>query len=40
MPWLTDTSPAVTEETWDAMTGVNLRSGFFLARGRQAWVRR
>jgi NAD(P)-dependent dehydrogenase (short-subunit alcohol dehydrogenase family) len=22
----------VTEETWDAMTGVNLRSGFFLAR--------
>ena len=22
----------VSEETWDAMTGVNLRSGFFLAR--------
>ena len=28
----TDTPLAVTEETWDAMTGVNLRSGFFLAR--------
>ncbi len=32
-----DTPLTVTEETWDAMTGVNLRSGFFLAReiGRQ-----
>src|SRR5262249_54034260 len=28
----TDTPLSVTEETWDAMTGVNLRSGFFLAR--------
>jgi NAD(P)-dependent dehydrogenase (short-subunit alcohol dehydrogenase family) len=28
----TDTPLAVSEETWDAMTGVNLRSGFFLAR--------
>lgn len=28
----TDTPLTVTEETWDAMTGVNLRSGFFLAR--------
>jgi NAD(P)-dependent dehydrogenase (short-subunit alcohol dehydrogenase family) len=27
-----DTPLSVTEETWDAMTGVNLRSGFFLAR--------
>jgi NAD(P)-dependent dehydrogenase (short-subunit alcohol dehydrogenase family) len=27
-----DTPLNVTEETWDAMTGVNLRSGFFLAR--------
>ncbi len=32
-----DTPLTVSEETWDAMTGVNLRSGFFLAReiGRQ-----
>src|SRR6185312_17496830 len=28
----TDTPLAVDEESWDAMTGVNLRSGFFLAR--------
>lgn len=28
----TDTPLTVSEETWDAMTGVNLRSGFFLAR--------
>jgi 3-oxoacyl-[acyl-carrier protein] reductase len=28
----TDTPLTVTEETWDAMTGVNLRAGFFLAR--------
>lgn len=28
----TDTPLKVTEETWDAMTGINLRSGFFLAR--------
>ncbi len=27
-----DTPLAVTEATWDAMTDVNLRSGFFLAR--------
>lgn len=27
-----DTPLNVTEETWDAMTGINLRSGFFLAR--------
>jgi NAD(P)-dependent dehydrogenase (short-subunit alcohol dehydrogenase family) len=27
-----DTPLSVTEETWDAMTGINLRSGFFLAR--------
>ncbi len=27
-----DTSLSVSETTWDAMTGVNLRSGFFLAR--------
>jgi len=27
-----DTPLRVSEETWDAMTGVNLRSGFFLAR--------
>jgi NAD(P)-dependent dehydrogenase (short-subunit alcohol dehydrogenase family) len=27
-----DTPLTVSEETWDAMTGVNLRSGFFLAR--------
>jgi NAD(P)-dependent dehydrogenase (short-subunit alcohol dehydrogenase family) len=27
-----DTPLSVSEETWDAMTGVNLRSGFFLAR--------
>ena len=27
-----DTPLSVDEETWDAMTGVNLRSGFFLAR--------
>jgi alkyl hydroperoxide reductase subunit AhpC/NAD(P)-dependent dehydrogenase (short-subunit alcohol dehydrogenase family) len=27
-----DTPLAVSETTWDAMTGVNLRSGFFLAR--------
>ena len=27
-----DTPLAVSEATWDAMTGVNLRSGFFLAR--------
>jgi NAD(P)-dependent dehydrogenase (short-subunit alcohol dehydrogenase family) len=27
-----DTPLTVTEETWDTMTGVNLRSGFFLAR--------
>ena len=28
----TDTALSVSEETWDAMTGVNLRAGFFLAR--------
>jgi NAD(P)-dependent dehydrogenase (short-subunit alcohol dehydrogenase family) len=28
----TDTPLAVSEETWDAMTSINLRSGFFLAR--------
>jgi NAD(P)-dependent dehydrogenase (short-subunit alcohol dehydrogenase family) len=28
----TDTPMTVSEETWDAMTGVNLRAGFFLAR--------
>ncbi len=28
----TDTPLTVSEDTWDAMTGVNLRSGFFLAR--------
>ncbi len=28
----TDTPLTVSEETWDAMTEVNLRSGFFLAR--------
>ena len=28
-----DTPLEVSEETWDTMTGVNLRSGFFLARG-------
>ena len=28
----TDTPLAVTEETWDGMTNINLRSGFFLAR--------
>ncbi|MBS0224332.1 MAG: SDR family oxidoreductase [Proteobacteria bacterium] len=28
----TDTPLTVSEETWDAMTGINLRSGFFLAR--------
>ena len=28
----TDTPFTVSEETWDAMTGVNLRAGFFLAR--------
>ena len=27
-----DTPLTVSEETWDTMTGVNLRSGFFLAR--------
>lgn len=27
-----DTPLNVSEETWDAMTGINLRSGFFLAR--------
>jgi NAD(P)-dependent dehydrogenase (short-subunit alcohol dehydrogenase family) len=27
-----DTPLTVSEETWDAMTGVNLRSGFFLSR--------
>lgn len=27
-----DTPLTVSEETWDAMTGINLRSGFFLAR--------
>jgi len=27
-----DTPLAVSEETWDAMTDINLRSGFFLAR--------
>ena len=27
-----DTALSVTEATWDAMTDVNLRSGFFLAR--------
>lgn len=27
-----DNPLAVSEETWDAMTGINLRSGFFLAR--------
>jgi NAD(P)-dependent dehydrogenase (short-subunit alcohol dehydrogenase family) len=27
-----DTPLSVSEETWDAMTDVNLRSGFFLAR--------
>ena len=29
----TDSPLVVDEETWDAMTGINLRSGFFLARG-------
>ena len=28
----TDTPLSVSEETWDAMTGINLRAGFFLAR--------
>jgi NAD(P)-dependent dehydrogenase (short-subunit alcohol dehydrogenase family) len=28
----TDTPLSVTEQTWDSMTGINLRSGFFLAR--------
>ena len=28
-----DSPLVVDEETWDAMTGINLRSGFFLARG-------
>jgi NAD(P)-dependent dehydrogenase (short-subunit alcohol dehydrogenase family) len=28
-----DSPLTVSEETWDAMTGINLRSGFFLARG-------
>lgn len=28
----TDTPLSVSEETWDAMTGVNLRAGFLLAR--------
>jgi NAD(P)-dependent dehydrogenase (short-subunit alcohol dehydrogenase family) len=27
-----DSALTVSEETWDAMTGINLRSGFFLAR--------
>lgn len=27
-----DTPLTVSEETWDTMTGINLRSGFFLAR--------
>lgn len=27
-----DTPLSVSEETWDTMTGINLRSGFFLAR--------
>lgn len=27
-----DTPLSVSEETWDSMTGINLRSGFFLAR--------
>jgi NAD(P)-dependent dehydrogenase (short-subunit alcohol dehydrogenase family) len=27
-----DTPLSVSEATWDAMTGINLRSGFFLAR--------
>ena len=27
-----DSPLKVSEETWDAMTGINLRSGFFLAR--------
>jgi NAD(P)-dependent dehydrogenase (short-subunit alcohol dehydrogenase family) len=27
-----DTPLSVSEETWDAMTGINLRAGFFLAR--------
>ncbi|MFO1081751.1 MAG: SDR family oxidoreductase [Reyranellaceae bacterium] len=27
-----DTPLTVSEETWDAMTGINLRAGFFLAR--------
>jgi NAD(P)-dependent dehydrogenase (short-subunit alcohol dehydrogenase family) len=27
-----DTPLTVSEETWDAMTGINVRSGFFLAR--------
>ncbi|WP_218190939.1 SDR family NAD(P)-dependent oxidoreductase [Enhydrobacter aerosaccus] len=27
-----DTPLTVSEDTWDAMTGINLRSGFFLAR--------
>jgi NAD(P)-dependent dehydrogenase (short-subunit alcohol dehydrogenase family) len=27
-----DTPLSVSEETWDAMTGINLRVGFFLAR--------
>ncbi|HTR88020.1 MAG TPA: SDR family oxidoreductase [Reyranella sp.] len=33
----TDTPLTVSEETWDGMTNINLRSGFFLAReiGRQ-----
>jgi NAD(P)-dependent dehydrogenase (short-subunit alcohol dehydrogenase family) len=29
----TDSPLKVDEQTWDAMTGINLRSGFFLARG-------
>jgi NAD(P)-dependent dehydrogenase (short-subunit alcohol dehydrogenase family) len=28
-----DTPLSVSEATWDAMTDINLRSGFFLARG-------
>ena len=27
-----DTPLSVSEDTWDAMTGINLRAGFFLAR--------
>jgi NAD(P)-dependent dehydrogenase (short-subunit alcohol dehydrogenase family) len=27
-----DTPLSVSEDTWDAMTGINLRTGFFLAR--------